>query len=650
MAFLTDISTNNNLATVTGNVSADTSIFKFGGGSAFFPNATQIDDNRIYIGQPNSNPYWLALGDGDFTVECWVYYLEGMDWGNATVISSITDILNSQPGQWGLFINANQGTATFSMVNKTLTTEENHLSANNWYHLAACRHNGTVNFYVNGVPSAYSSVVLNDLTYYDICIGQDISLNSAYRGYIDDIRITKGVARYTTNFTPPTAQFLPPYDPYIDYVSLLIHADNCDQSEVYDFSTHALPLTCIGIYVSTEPKIGPGSIEFNNINQKITTVSNPVFNFDSDYTVELWARHSSFVDRSDNPRIISFENATKSWALIAEAGNEDGNLYWRDLETNASIAALNCIPYNDWYHVAIVKSGIATRLYVNGVQQGGNLAGTSMPDPADGDVQVALGASVLNYPYAEFIGYIDEVRITKGVARYTGNFLPQTAPFANPALNKLFADSWAFWNMNKIYSNHPEVLAIMDNTFKNHNMYVVNPVQLVPGKMGNCVNFSGGFAVVTVGFGGNPSFPTQARAFSMWIYRNAISLQNETFIRCYASKKGGSITTYFNVFFDNANDVLNINENLQINNFSDYLPTGTWGHLVITLNDAGVLKVFLNNNQLGLAEDVFIDGLTSLLRFGETLDGKLDAIGVWGRALSTQEIAQLYNNGNGIEP
>ncbi len=79
-----------------------------------------------------------------------------------------------------------------------------------WCHVAVVRSSGIWNLYINGVSQGTNSAS-RDLTNTDAVIGagryaSDSTPNAFFPGYIDDFRITKGYARYTSNFTPPTSQ------------------------------------------------------------------------------------------------------------------------------------------------------------------------------------------------------------------------------------------------------------------------------------------------------------------------------------------------------------------------------------------------------------------------------------------------------------
>ena len=87
------------------------------------------------------------------------------------------------------------------------------LSINTWYHIAVTRSGNTFKSFINGVVE--KTFTVSGTIYSDTTIPYNIGRSGYssggyfyYNGYMDDLRITKGVARYTTTFTPPSA--LPP--------------------------------------------------------------------------------------------------------------------------------------------------------------------------------------------------------------------------------------------------------------------------------------------------------------------------------------------------------------------------------------------------------------------------------------------------------
>ena len=85
------------------------------------------------------------------------------------------------------------------------------------------------------------------------------------------------------------------------------------------------------------------------------------------------------------------------------------------------------------------------------------------------------------------------------------------------------------------------------------------------------------------------------------------------------------------------------------------ITVGQWGQVIMRRDD-NTFELFYNNTRIGLEinNNIFEDSSYPIL-FGERngggypLDGKLDEVAIWNRALTTDEIAQLYNQGSGYE-
>ena len=85
------------------------------------------------------------------------------------------------------------------------------MAANTWYHIAVTRSGTTFRSFVNGVvEKTFTSI--SGAIYFDPTIPYNIGRSAYdpggyfhYNGYMDDFRVTRGYARYTTNFTPPTS-------------------------------------------------------------------------------------------------------------------------------------------------------------------------------------------------------------------------------------------------------------------------------------------------------------------------------------------------------------------------------------------------------------------------------------------------------------
>lgn len=163
------------------------SVFRFGGGSGFF-------NGGPYIQTESSSDF--AFGTGDFTVEGWI---------RATSIP--TGYFFCPFGNWA----SNAGACFFLKPNGIIgwhsnTTVVNSpnstISTNTWYHIAYSRQSGTGRLFVNGAQVASGSDVANITSTSGWRVGNNRTSTDFWRGYVDEVRITKGVARYTSAFTP----------------------------------------------------------------------------------------------------------------------------------------------------------------------------------------------------------------------------------------------------------------------------------------------------------------------------------------------------------------------------------------------------------------------------------------------------------------
>jgi hypothetical protein len=193
--------------TANGNAQISTTQSKFGGASAYF------DGTGDYLSTNTSSDF--AFGTGDFTVECWIYssdvsgstqrgFLQTSDTSGGLKTSYTTGIVIAQgsivggAALTGALIANVAGTAVSSSV-AVITT-------NTWYHIALVRLSGTSTLYVNGTSVGSATTAGNCSGTY-LAIGGYYNTSFLYQGYLDELRITKGVARYTSNFTVQSEEF-----------------------------------------------------------------------------------------------------------------------------------------------------------------------------------------------------------------------------------------------------------------------------------------------------------------------------------------------------------------------------------------------------------------------------------------------------------
>jgi hypothetical protein len=197
-----DATSKNDLETV-GNAQISTAQSKFGGSSMLFDGT----------GDLLKGPYQpiAELGSGDFTIEGWVYSTS-----SAAALAVVVSAGWVSPSYVPFMITNSSGTLRFYASSNNSSWDISDAQSigaatlNTWTHFAVSRYGSSIRLFNNGilVTTITSSSALMSGANKLLAVGAGTDGNNAYTGYIDDLRITKGIARYTSNFTPPTTAFL----------------------------------------------------------------------------------------------------------------------------------------------------------------------------------------------------------------------------------------------------------------------------------------------------------------------------------------------------------------------------------------------------------------------------------------------------------
>jgi hypothetical protein len=202
-----DATSKNDLETV-GNAQISTTQSKFGGSSMLFDG--NGDDLKIITNPPLS----FSGFAGDFTIEAWVYPTATGQSNGSYVCAQTTSgsyapiVILQSSGTYNFVIYMS---STGSSWNLASAVSCGTATANAWNHIAVTRYGTNVYCFMNGILQSTTAVSTTALmtTSANWHIGSaDLVVNSYLTGYIDDFRITRGIARYTSNFTPPTTAFL----------------------------------------------------------------------------------------------------------------------------------------------------------------------------------------------------------------------------------------------------------------------------------------------------------------------------------------------------------------------------------------------------------------------------------------------------------
>jgi hypothetical protein len=368
------------------------------GGSGYFTGSG-------YLTAPDNAAF--SFGNGDFTVECWIYLTalgtQGI-WSNG----------NSATGSLGFYINAANKLEVGYYGGATVTGATS-LTIGTWFHVAVSRSGGTVTrVFLNGVQDATNTSSFNN-TSNKCAVGVPFADNTSYlsNGYMSNLRVVKGTAVYTGAFTPPTAPVT-----NITNTSLLLNFTNAG---IYDAAAQNVITTVGDAQVSTAitAKWPPTSIRFDGTGDylNVSAGSPQSLTFGTgDFTIEFWVY---FTSNTGQQVLYDGRSANGAYPLLYT--NAGVLTYF--VNTSAVITSVQ--PSTGvWYFMSLRRSSGTTQFFINGTQSGGSYTDSTnyLAPPTSGG---RVGA---NFTGGDFLfGYIQDFRVTKGVAR-AATPIP-TAPF-----------------------------------------------------------------------------------------------------------------------------------------------------------------------------------------------------------------------------
>lgn len=234
-------------------------------------------------------------------------------------------------------------------------------------------------------------------------------------------------------------------DPYIANVSLLLHCDGADGSTVFtDNSPRPKTVTVSGTarISNTQAKWGGTSAKFDGSGFLTLDGSSDFVFGTGDFTIEFWLYN---LDTTGNRWFIDFEPNDGSHAAgKINILNYGATTPWVQIAETTVLTGGAVITTGSWQHIALTRAGTNLKLFVDGTQTGSTVTNsTNLDVGANRPILGTIGWG----ENSGFTGYLDDIRITKGVARYTANFTPPIAAFA---------DSWSppevFKNINTVLS------------------------------------------------------------------------------------------------------------------------------------------------------------------------------------------------------
>jgi len=380
------------------------------GGSGYF------DGTGDYITAPNNTA--LQLGSGDFTIEGWYYPT------NSPSQADIFSKYATGSQEWvvthvspNLDFYAGTGGASWTLSPITFGA----IKVNQWNHFAVCRSGNTFSTFLNGVRGATTTNAFTiGATSNVVSIGSGNGSNYV-TGYMSNCRVVKGTAVYNvslTSITVPTAPFTA-----ITNTSLLLNYTNAG---IYDGKMGNVLETVGDAQVSTSVvKYGSGSMKFDGSGDYLTfPVSASAFQFSTGaFTVEFW--YFPLASLTNAGLVDLRVNSSSGAGVLIRQGDTSsigtGIACWAGNPSSTTGATQTGLVLNQWNHIAATRDSLNyLRVFINGVS--GTAVARSI-DLTDSSCRIAAFVDATASPNAAN-GFIDDLRITKGIARYIANFTP----------------------------------------------------------------------------------------------------------------------------------------------------------------------------------------------------------------------------------
>jgi len=222
-------------------------------------------------------------------------------------------------------------------------------------------------------------------------------------------------------------------DPYFSNVTCLLHFDGSNGGTTFADSSGNCTIAGNANATTTTSQVKYGTASLNcsagTSYVYVSSATTGVMNFGTgDFTIECWLYRT--VTGSRDFICDSRQNSGNTGACSFRVDTDD------KLEILASASAqivksAGTVPINQWVHVAAARAGTTLRLFIDGTLDGSATNSTSFVDDTNGTYPPIIATTGFTWGSTTpaLNGYMDDFRITKGVARYTASFTPPTFAF-----------------------------------------------------------------------------------------------------------------------------------------------------------------------------------------------------------------------------
>ncbi len=569
--------------------------------SVQFPGSTTSDQSRIALSSTNE----YVFGTGDFTIEAWIFPKSILAYSDANFV---LDFRNGNAGyniELYMFIASQGGT---NNLYGTVGQSSGGITLGAWNHIAISRASGTQKGFINGVEKFSASDTANHQY-----SGSGVNIGNRYQatwnpfdGNISNVRIVKGTAVYTGNFTPSTSPLTNVTNTvnlglrsnrFVDSVSSVVPYLNTTSGPI-----KIQPFSPFAPSAAYDAAVNGGAGYFDGDNDYLTVPDSTDFDFGSgEFTVEAWVYGAD--GGSATGSVVynqSLPGATSNSAVYFGAGTSGVSLYistsgssWTGPNQVASVT----VDDDAWHHCVWQRRGNLLEIYVDGTQAAStSFSGTIYNSSRNVEIGTQNGGS-------DFKDYISDLRVVKGSAVYSANFTPPTAPLTAITNTKLLLN---FTNA-----------AVFDQTGKSAILTRGNAkLDTSVKKFGTAsAKFDGTDDNLTLSNKDLAPIGTQSFTIECFIYVNA----NKNYNGIYSA--GTGIQMYVNSSGKLQCWLKNSSGTFFVNGFQSTttIPTSTWRHIALVRDfSAGTLTWFVEGLEKGQQTSI-TDSVVGLTTYSHTI-------------------------------
>jgi hypothetical protein len=538
----------------------------------------------------------FAMGAGDFTLECWynpavktaLYPLIAGNHTTAWAANAweLCDRHATAPTKF-MFQAYNYSSST------PLLTSTTTVVVGVWYHIAVTRSGNVWSLFINGVLEATTtaSFSVDGGSTNPLQIGRGDASTSALLGSVSNLRVVKGTAVYTANFTPPTAPLTAIANTVLLTCQDAIHVDNSTNKFAITRSGNVVgqaygPFGGVAVVGGAAYFPGSGAAQYLSVPVPITT---------GQFTVEAWVYVSSY---SSSGAIIVSNRAwstgyvrgygvriNTSGKVIIDASNGSWNVW------NAIYTSSGSIPTGAWCHIALVRdSSDVIRCYINGVADATTVTYAASLDLTSGSYgtwRLSIGGEYVDNNYnttLSMVGYLSNIRIVTGSAVYTVNFTPPTT-----ALTAVTGTQLLLKYENPAYKDSSSYSQAVQSDTGTPAIAGASPFSGYPGSLS-----LNGASALSVGYPGYDWLGKSSWTIEAWVNNSTVS-SNRTVMSCqnFTTNRGYG----WDLRFEGQTLVMLVTngsmETAAISATFATMTTATWYHLAV-VNDNGTIKLFWN--------------------------------------------------------